>query len=427
MDVEKRKEELSKIRFEGKPQQTGLKLYYGNTSHVHDAFMIPLDLLIYNKYNGRIGAQVKSYERVNKSLDPENKHDVEIIEKFLWDSKLDRNKKTRDGLLEEGQRLYGIVTNDGRIIDGNRRACLLKSIMADGKISYEKKSHCSKFLAIILPEDMEKKDIMMLETSIQMGEEEKVDYDPIEKYLKCKDLIDEGFTTKDISSFMKIEVKKVEEYLDILRLMNEYLEYCGYNGLYTMLSKTEDPFINLDKWMKSYTKRTAKADWKYRAEDISELKMISFDYIRARYEGKEFRDIGSTSRGGSIFKTHNAWDAFKENHFKNITPAADEERPVSEYRREIKGGDITKVLEARDGEWREKVKENLKTNLKDAVDIKDGVQQNNPLKQLDKVETALKSIDPSTASFKNGEVLPALQRVERHVANLIKSWGQTDV
>ena len=49
---------------------------------------------------------------------------------------------------------------------------------------------------------MDAVDIQQLETIYQMGEDEKLDYNPIEKYLKCKELQRLGFTNKEISEFM---------------------------------------------------------------------------------------------------------------------------------------------------------------------------------------------------------------------------------
>ncbi len=130
--------------------------------------------LVYNPYNGRIGSVVKSYERQNHQLNPEDPGDKKIIEKFLWDSKPEANKKTRERLLKEHQQKHGIVTADGMIIDGNRRASLLNSIMADDTIPFNEKSHCQFFIAIMLPEGADKKEILALETTYQMGEDAKL-------------------------------------------------------------------------------------------------------------------------------------------------------------------------------------------------------------------------------------------------------------
>ena len=77
-------------------------------------------------------------------------------------------------------------------------------------IFQEEKDRCKFFKAVILPESATKKDILQLETSFQMGEDEKVDYNPIEKYLKCKDLEDAGFTRDEIASFMGINKKEFQ-------------------------------------------------------------------------------------------------------------------------------------------------------------------------------------------------------------------------
>ena len=182
--------------------RTGIPITYHGSIITLDAYEIPLEYLVYNPYNGRIGSVVKSYERQNHQLNPEDPDDKRIIEKFLWDSKPEANKKTKERLLKEHQQRHGIVTADGMIIDGNRRASLLNNIMADESIPFNEKGHCQYFIAIILPEGADKKEILALETTYQMGEDAKVDYNPIEKYLKCKDLKDAGFTDDDIAGMM---------------------------------------------------------------------------------------------------------------------------------------------------------------------------------------------------------------------------------
>ena len=94
----------------------------------------PLEYLIYNKYNGRIGSLVKSFEKQNHVLNAENNDDTKLIERFLWESKPERNEFTLNSLVEEGQKQYGIVTNDGVIIDGNRRAMILNKIYLDREV-----------------------------------------------------------------------------------------------------------------------------------------------------------------------------------------------------------------------------------------------------------------------------------------------------
>lgn len=308
MDAITRKNKLSELMSnDNNIAMTGIPLQYKGETRIEKVYRIPLDYLIYNKYNGRIGSDVLSYEKQNGSLNPELDQDREIIERFLYESKEDRNKATMHSLLKNGQQRYGIVTSDGKIVDGNRRAMLLNRLFHKREelgYSYAEVEKCKYFLAIILPDDAEERDIQKLETIYQMGEDDKLDYNPIEKYLKCKELKRLGFSEEDIAEFMSEKPAQVKQWLRILALMEEYLETYDYDGIYTRLEKTEGPFVDLEGYLDSYQKKGANVrnvDWNYQDSDISDLKLVCFDYIRARYEGKEFRDIAKTGKEGSIF------------------------------------------------------------------------------------------------------------------------------
>ena len=161
MNAQERKAKLKEFTDNpGTAVRTGIPITYHNSIITLNAYAIPLEYLVYNPYNGRIGSVVKSYERQNHTLNPEDSADKALIEKFLWESKPEANKKTKARLLKEHQQKHGIVTADGIIIDGNRRASLLNNIMADADIPYTDKSHCQYFIAIILPEDADKKEIL---------------------------------------------------------------------------------------------------------------------------------------------------------------------------------------------------------------------------------------------------------------------------
>lgn len=202
MDAVTRKVKLDELKTNQLNQSmTGIPLRYKGSTRAEIVWRIPLDYLIYNKYNGRIGSDVLSYEKQNGELNAESDSDREIIEKFLYESKVDRNKTTMDSLLKNGQQRYGIVTADGIIVDGNRRAMLLNRLFHKHDelgYTYGQVEHCKYFLAIILPDDAEERDIQQLETIYQMGEDDKLDYNPIEKYLKCKELKRLGFSEKDM-------------------------------------------------------------------------------------------------------------------------------------------------------------------------------------------------------------------------------------
>lgn len=71
------------------------------------------------------------------------------------------------------------------------------------------------------------------------------------------------------------------------------------------------------------------------------MKLVCFDYIRARYEGKEFRDIAKTGKDGSIFFYKDLWEAFLHQHEVN-TPV--DAKTVEELRLEYPNEDLSILL-----------------------------------------------------------------------------------
>ncbi len=408
MDATTRKAKLNELKMNQQNQMmTGIPLRYKGSTRTEIVWRIPLDYLIYNKYNGRIGSDVLSYEKQNGELNAELENDCEIIEKFLYESKIDRNKITMNSLLKNGQQKFGIVTSDGIIVDGNRRAMLLNRLFHKHEefgYSYSEVEKCKYFLAIILPDDAEEKDIQQLETIYQMGEDDKLDYNPIEKYLKCKELKRLGFTEKQIAEFMSEKESQIVEWLDILSLMEEYLQEYGYDGIYTRLEKTEGPFVDLENYLDSYEKRGSNVrnvDWTYSDTDISDLKLVCFDYIRARYEGKEFRDIAKTGKEGSIFFFKDLWDDFFKQHQENIPG---DEETVEQLRQRCPNEDLSLLLKQRDNAWIEQAKGQLKGNLnRFSRRLEDKRDANKPVELIERALNALKAVDCEQDSFVEDE------------------------
>ena len=386
----------------------GYPLLYRGILQPFQVWEIPMEALIYNQYNGRIGSVVKSYEKQSHTLNPEDENDAALIEKFLWDSKLDANKNTLESLKKTGQIKFGIVSSDGVIIDGNRRASLMNKIRKGIKSTQEEKDRCAFFKAVILPENATKKEILQLETSFQMGEDAKVDYNPIEKYLKCKDLEDATFTKDEIASFMGITKKDIEQNLEILDLMNQYLSFYEYDGIYTMAEGHEDSFQKLNIALKQYKSGVANM-WNYTEEDLNNLMAVAFDYIRLNLPQNDIRDIfrKPSQNNGSIFSSKERWERFFEKHEANMESF--QEKPVEEYTKDATGDDITPCLQARDAAWRKKMETTLTDTFKEAQDeIDSQLRSSAPILLVSKAQGALNSIDSNTASFKsNGKQLLA--------------------
>lgn len=379
-------------------------IYYQGKPQKLSVFRINLEYLIYNRWNGRIASLVKSYEsEYGVELDTSNDESVKKIEEFLWKSNETANKATYSSLYDQGQKEYGIVTKDGVIIDGNRRALLLN------KKANEKKEKPAYFLAVVLNEKLmdNHKEIMRLEAEYQMGEDAKVDYEPIEKYLKCKDMKAEGFSEAEIGNAMGEDTNKIKEYLEIMGLMDNYLNFLGYKGIYTRLDKTEDLFISLNKVLKKWKDKSGKVQWNFKDTDRSDLTQICFDYIRYVYnmpkgiQSKEVRDSLIRNSEDSIFAHQKIWQDFSEKHRK-IDQITKEEPSVDKLRAASNSRSLSSVLKSRDEMWAKKVDPIMKENFWKAKDALINTQnRNEPLKLLQGADAKMDAIDIKSPAFLN--------------------------
>jgi len=386
-----------------------MPIWYKNQRQELPVYEIDLNYLLYNQYNGRIASLVKSYEKQNGlNLDSSNKDDRKIIERFLWSSNVPSNKSTKKSIKEQGQLKYGIVTKDGVIIDGNRRAMLLNEIFD------EEKENPRYFRGVILNESIEDnpKEIMRLETTYQMGEDAKVDYNAIEKYLKCQDLIQFKFTEKEIGKMMGESESKIKDYISIMNLMNDYLEQdqLGYDGIYTRLDKTEGAFVDLNSYLKRYKGGKSKMVlWNYDDTDINDLREIYFDYIRGTYnskkssdsgDSKDYRYIGQTSKKGSFFSNEEIWTKFRDKHFEEIDKINSEELTIDEIRAKHPNESLETLLKSRDVAWANKSDSILKSNMgrsRSALENKNN--RDKPLELLISAKDKLESINTESTSF----------------------------
>lgn len=382
MQAAERKRRIAKI-VDGKnfsADSTGKRLRYRGQVRTFVEYEIPIELLVFNVENGRIASLVKSFEREHSSLDPEKEQDARQIAKFLFDSNDEANKRTKKDIATNGQLESGIITSDGVIVDGNRRASLMMAIKDDpDNYTAEERERCEKFRAVVLPEDADEKEILRLETTYQMGSDEKVGYNPIEKYLHARDMMDKGFADADIADFMSLEsVGKVHEMIEVVQLIDDYLDYFEYTGIYTRLPKGfEDDMLKLNTAVKKI--QSGRISWipEDKKEEVeNDLKCACFDYIRLNAksnEGFDFRAIAS-SGGGNFLANEDVWNAFIEN-WKKATLSVKEESIDDVLAKASNAGDSDRLLEARDSAWRKQVGESLMEGFSEAKDTVDNKKE----------------------------------------------------
>ncbi len=392
-----------------------------------NVYKIPLDYLIYNKYNGRILSRTKSLEKQHKEINPESEEGRQTIEDLLWDSKEDRNKKTLHSIRTSGgQQKPGIVTKDGIILDGNRRAMLLgRSEMYD------------YFKAVILPVTLEENplEIEKLETTYQMGEDEKLGYNPIEKYLKAKGLYQmlayKTFSSqetpslkaiKNISDWMGESEGEIKKYLLAMETMDDYLGYLEYDGIYTQLDEREGQILDLTASLEQYYgEESKKAFGGYTNGDVDELKALTYDYIRIKYEGKKIRLLFRGQRPNHFFGNKDIWSSFRDRHL-------DFANTINEESINLNSQNLEAHLNGRDSRFKastfDEFDDNVDTHYQD---LRYRKAEDEPIKLIGNANRALGSINTNHKSFSSPEVAKELENVNEVVSSMLCNSSPTKV
>lgn len=174
--------DLNELIKNGNIEKTTLtkRLTIGSETKDYPVYKFPLEYLYYNDQNGRINTVYHQYISNHGKLTPEigeSKYN-EIFEKFIFESKKQALKDTQVSISEKGQQEPGVILSDGRVIDGNRRFTALRRIQRDINIK-------QYFEAVILSFDiknkLDEKKIKELELDLQLGRQERVSYDPIDR------------------------------------------------------------------------------------------------------------------------------------------------------------------------------------------------------------------------------------------------------
>lgn len=201
------------------------KFTINGRTKAYPVYRIRLDKLFYNDQNDRIATWISQYKSEH-GADVFAHLDIAeynaIIEGFIIQSNEAAIEKTRNNIALVQQRQPGVVLPDGRIIDGNRRfTCLRQLAKTDAQFNW--------FETVILDASIEtgKKEIKMLELAIQHGEEQRVDYNNIDRLVGVyQDIIEtQLLTVEEYASSTNESVAEVKKKVEYAQLLAEFLEF----------------------------------------------------------------------------------------------------------------------------------------------------------------------------------------------------------
>lgn len=424
-----------KSRHKGKVQIS----YQDDPKFMVDVYMIELDFLIFNQFNDRIAVEVKTEEAMSPGGEIPAYTDAleKKIMDYLWELNIQRNKETMADLDIKGQIEPGIVTADGVIVNGNRRAMLLKR----GNKTY--------FKAGILPDkfDGHINEIRKLETELQFNVDKQLEYEPLAKYIKVKELKEANIDFPEIAKLMNQKEPEVRKWHGIMELMDEYLDSIGSPGVYTLLrlsnksGSKEEAFIQAYTQLSQIASSKVKVDWPYDPiKDARKYKQIMFDYIRSESidSPTQYRLIGAQgkhggSNGNGIFADKELFEQMYEKHKKIVDEVTMNLADLQEYREKPECAHIKDSLhdlsQMREADWRAVVQQKMDDNLKEFTGKRASkVEKFAPAIRLDRALTELKGIsstDIDDGAFTEDEVcINQVREISKIIEQLKRSMGQ---
>ncbi|RHD57654.1 hypothetical protein [Collinsella intestinalis] len=256
-----------------------------------DIYRIKTDALFYNDQNDRIATWVSEYDSENGSdlLGLEREAYNTVIEDFIVRSNPAALCKTQRDIALRGQLRPGIVLNDGRVIDGNRRLTCIRRIARDA-------CEAGWFEAAILDDAVasDEKRIKLLELAIQIGEEERVAYDPVDRLVGVyRDVVKNHLITPaEYGKATGMKEGEVSKLVERAMYMEEFLEFCGAPEQYHLARalKVDGPLGEFAAVLKKWDNRRDK-------ELIKQLMfsniVIQPDKDITRYI-RDFKDVAGT-------------------------------------------------------------------------------------------------------------------------------------
>lgn len=212
---------------EGKVIKTDLKkkLTLDGITDEYTIYKVKLDSLYFNDRNDRIATRISQYkaEEGVSSFDMSDKEKYNsLIHSFIKNSNLDEFKKIKTNINLINQAEPGIVLNDGRIIDGNRRFTSLRELSKENpKFNY--------FETVILDKNIDnyEKEIKILELTIQQGVTGRLDYDPIDRLVGIYyDLIkNKLLTPKEYANTIFKDEKEIQKEMEVAQLVVDFLNF----------------------------------------------------------------------------------------------------------------------------------------------------------------------------------------------------------
>lgn len=346
---------------------------------IKDSYLLPINLLQYNRSNGRFNLEIQEYEtKIGRKLDPADKEDIKQLKELLLQDQVEA-KKLRDDLEQLGeQREVAAITHDGVVVNGNRRMAIIE------ELHVKHPSRWTELWVIRLPSDISEKDLWKIEAGLQLSKEKVAEYGPVNNLLMIKEGKRAGLSDSEIASSMYgWTEKQVTIDLERLALIDIFLQFFGQPNNYGLIKKfrLSEHFIDIQKGLVEKLKDTGVP----KKELARKLELI-FLFLRTNILQPELLNI-----------TH--YDV------RNLCKILQDFRATEALTEGFDGYKDVKHIPT----------EKLIDNLDKAVDVKKNREDEaKPGKLIDRAIAALEGVDRKGRHFKNDkDVKVKLERLEQ--------------
>jgi hypothetical protein len=180
----------------------------------------------------------------------------------------------KSDLKERGQHEPAIVTAEGVLINGNRRAAALRSLFADDNHMAARYVQC-----LVLPEDATTEELVDLETELQIARDFKEDYSWVNEALLIEELYDRcNKNFQAVATRMHREVSDIQSRYDRLQQLNQLIQLSNGAYLHVDFGEKETPFEELAKHVRN--KRPDEADGVRAAYFLGTLADVNYRDLR---------------------------------------------------------------------------------------------------------------------------------------------------
>lgn len=272
-------------------------------------YNVPIDLLRYRKYNGRIISDVLNYEKNFQVLDEKAEETQAILKKFLEDKDKEKTEDLKKTIQHSGQREPAIITCDGFLINGNRRKMVIEMLKIPN----------ATMKVVILPGKNDQGgsptllEIEQIENRYQLQSEGKAEYSHFDKALSMRYKIQCGMSLEDqlrddpvyanlVDEEFKKSVREIRDnFLEPLNCIDRYLEgYLGKPGMYTLISRSSgdsegrwQAFLDYYNYVyKNLNDENKRVKLGIEEDEIGSIEDVAFKIIRKR----EFPDLGKVHK-----------------------------------------------------------------------------------------------------------------------------------